>query len=341
MSKPRYKTGRHRVAKLTREGKAFVFVSVGVAFAALNTGNNLVYLMLGLLLSLILLSMVMSELVMQRLEVARRAPRRAFSGEPARVEYSIRNARPWTVSYALEVDDWIEGVPPGRGSFFVKIAPGEIADAAHVRVAPRRGVVALRGYRVRTRYPFGIVEKYKIYDQPSEWLIYPAREPVRHAWPSFERRGEERHLERPGHGAEPGGLREYRAGDEARSIHWRRSAALGDLVVRERELEASSIVQIYVNNALPDGAEAGWYRTFETAIARAAYLVGEASNRGAAVEVVARNGRSLLVERGVPPDAAWRFLALLEPVPARELADPVFRRGAHVIDAGDAEAVAA
>ena len=39
-------------------------------------------------------------------------------------------------------------------------------------------------------------------------------------------------------GAEVVGLRRYRSGDEARSIHWRRTASRAELVVREREKDA-------------------------------------------------------------------------------------------------------
>ena len=51
--KSKRKRGRRRF-RLTREGKAFLFVTLGVGFAAINTANNLLYLVLGLLLSLLL-----------------------------------------------------------------------------------------------------------------------------------------------------------------------------------------------------------------------------------------------------------------------------------------------
>src|SRR6185436_19935940 len=48
-----------RKLKFTREGKYFLGITLGVGFAAINTGNNLLYLLLGMLLSLIVLSGVM------------------------------------------------------------------------------------------------------------------------------------------------------------------------------------------------------------------------------------------------------------------------------------------
>ena len=45
-----------RRLSFTREGKIIVILSVGVGFAAINTGNNLLYLLLGWLLSFIVAS---------------------------------------------------------------------------------------------------------------------------------------------------------------------------------------------------------------------------------------------------------------------------------------------
>ena len=45
-----------RKLKFTREGKYFLGITLGVGFAAINTGNNLLYLLLGMMLSLIIVS---------------------------------------------------------------------------------------------------------------------------------------------------------------------------------------------------------------------------------------------------------------------------------------------
>ncbi|MEY4577524.1 MAG: hypothetical protein RL701_2227, partial [Pseudomonadota bacterium] len=58
-----------RHLRTTREGKAFIFVTVGVGIAAFNTGNNLLFLVLGFMLSLIVLSGVMSETAIRGLRV--------------------------------------------------------------------------------------------------------------------------------------------------------------------------------------------------------------------------------------------------------------------------------
>jgi uncharacterized protein (DUF58 family) len=68
---------------------------------------------------------------------------------------------------------------------------------------------------------------------------------------SFEARPQARELEasvsapRAGSGMELFGVREYRAGDPLRRIHWRSSARLGELVVREYEPPGVQTVGIF------------------------------------------------------------------------------------------------
>ena len=69
-----------RKFRLTREGRAFLFITVGVGLAAVNTGNNLLFLVLGLLLSLLLVSGVLSDLALWRLQIKRNLPTRLFAG---------------------------------------------------------------------------------------------------------------------------------------------------------------------------------------------------------------------------------------------------------------------
>ena len=65
---------RKRELKFTREGKYFVAITIGIGLAAINTGNNLLYLLLGWLLSMIIASGSLSNMSLKRLTVRRRPP---------------------------------------------------------------------------------------------------------------------------------------------------------------------------------------------------------------------------------------------------------------------------
>ena len=127
-----------RRVRPTREGKWYIGITIGVGLAAINTGNNLLYLFLGTMLSLIIISGVMSELSLRRLTVIRRLPTRAQVGRPHLVEIEVFNRKRKVPSYAIEVEDLRAGQPADKRCFFLKISPGSAQVAAYRRTPQRR-----------------------------------------------------------------------------------------------------------------------------------------------------------------------------------------------------------
>jgi uncharacterized protein (DUF58 family) len=302
----------------TREGKVFIFVTLGVGLAAFNTGNNLIFLVFGFMLSLIVLSGILSELAIRGVRVERRPPDRAFVGSTCLVELELFNRKKRVPSYSLEVEDVAEGSPTERRCYFLKVGAGSKQVAGYRRTPQKRGILRFSGFKLSTRYPFGIFEKWRNLYAPGEMLVYPSLSSDGRV-PSLERiQGADMPAGRVGPGTEIGGLRDYLFGDEARSIHWMRSASLGRLLVRERERDSSSQLSITLDNARPARPSADWDNQFEVAISRAAGLAMRGGARGVAVEVLCRGSRSALLPPGAPADPVLRFLALLQPVPAED-----------------------
>ena len=73
--KPRRRFRLPRTLHATRAGWCFVVIVFGVGFAALNTGNNLLYLILSFMLSFLVLSGVFSESALRGVRIRRRLPR--------------------------------------------------------------------------------------------------------------------------------------------------------------------------------------------------------------------------------------------------------------------------
>jgi uncharacterized protein (DUF58 family) len=325
---PRDRRYRRRL-RFTREGKLFVFVTFGLGFAAVNTGTNLMYVMFGFMLSLIILSGVLSEHVLRKVRVSRQLPSRAFAGEPMLIELCAENRKDRLISYSVEVSDQAIGAPNDRRCYFLKIPPGAEQSASYRRVVARRGILRFRGFRLSTRFPFALFEKWRELEGDGELLVYPAllacSFPDRGAMEEGDQAGST-----SGRGTETRELREYRGGDEMRSIHWRRTATIGKHVVREYEREAATILSIRLDNKKPPRADADWEEAFEQNVARAAYVAERALSRGYTVEICARGSRSPLLSGGSPPDALWRYLALLESDVQHGESAP--KRGAQVVD---------
>ena len=240
-----------RRLSFTREGRIIVVLSVGVGFAAINTGNNLLYLLLGWLLSFIIASGILSEQTLKKLRVDRRPPPRVFAGEPFLMEVLIHNDKPTRASYSIEVEDLVGTTPIDKRCYFLKIPAGKSQPTSYRHTFARRGLYTLTGYRIATKFPFGLFRKSRDVDVPLEVVVYPPRVSVQRPSPRTTSRGETT-AERLGRRGEFHGLRERRMGDDRRDVHWRSSARTGRLLVREYEDELARKVVLVVDNALPE-----------------------------------------------------------------------------------------
>src|SRR5689334_3884286 len=260
-----------RKLKITREGKFFILLTLSVGLAAVNTGNNLLYLLLGMLLALIVVSSIMSELSLRNLSVVRRLPARAQVGRPHLVEIEVHNHKSRVPSYAIEIEDLRAGQPADKRCFFLKISPDSAQVAAYRRTPAKRGRDRHVGFRVATRFPFGLFEKSRELRSEGELIIYPAIDPVKLPPERAGRRAGTHGAPGRGIGDEILGVRPMREGDDPRDVYWRKSTMAGQLVLRERAQETQRHVTLVVEStyvdATPDDA---WLSRFERRIRDAA-----------------------------------------------------------------------
>jgi uncharacterized protein (DUF58 family) len=91
---------------VTREGMVYLAIVVSIGVAALNTGNNLLFIVVSAMLAAIIVSGVASAAILRRLELDVGVPEHVFAGEPVLVRLSISNLRRVLPSLSVSV------VPP-------------------------------------------------------------------------------------------------------------------------------------------------------------------------------------------------------------------------------------
>ncbi len=278
---------RRRRLRFTRDGRYFVAISIGIGLAAINTGNNLLYLLLGWLLSMIIASGALSDMTMRKLMVRRRPPGRIFANRPFLMEISLENRKKRLSSYSIEVEDLIDGKPLDKKCYFLKVPPGRTQRTAYRHTFSRRGVNTFDGFRVGSKFPFALFRKSRDVDLEAEVLVYPAVYPVPLPAPRARQLGETA-VSRLGRRGEFFGLREYRDGDDRRDIHWRSSARSGRLLVREYEEESQRRVTLVCDNALPEEADRVAGEALERAISLTASLATAYVKHGYAIRFIAR-----------------------------------------------------
>ncbi len=238
-----------RTLKVTGVGRTYLVVTMGVGLGALNTGNNLLYLVLGFLLSIIVLSGVLSERVIRDLRVKRLVPDGAFAKEPFALRYALTRLKGRAFAVKIsEGDDSLQG-----WAWVPTVGAGETMVARAEVVAPQRGPLRLKSVRLTTGFPFGLFEKSRTFDLEDLVVVWPRRgfscapPEADHGLQTGEH-GNQRHRDGTG---DVQGLRELTDGEDARRVHWMKSATVGKLLKVEREREDRKQYTLKVGTTAP------------------------------------------------------------------------------------------
>lgn len=219
--------------KLTLTGWVVVLVAMGIGTAAYNAASNILFLTLALILSSLVLSGLLSLINFRKLDWQLLAPTHLRAGEPALAEVELRNAKrifpSMCLSFRVRGGDAEELLYLAQG-----LQAGEATRLEWTFSPKRRGKcrVALSG--VESRFPFGFLHKSLGADQAEELLVWPGRVEY-----SFEPEasglrfptGATRRI--PGPGSDLINLRPYERGDPPRLVHWKATARLGKLMIRQ------------------------------------------------------------------------------------------------------------
>jgi uncharacterized protein (DUF58 family) len=310
--------------RVTNFGLGYILLCLVVAIAALNTGNNGLYLVLAGMLAAMVVSGVVSRRNVRAVRCEIETVGEVVATRPSWLKVRLENRyRSGTAQALFFLHESLPGplwVDPLR--------PGEKREIVVEGVFPRRGVFREADAGILSRFPLGLFRKYRRALLAREIVVYPLAEAssVPEVPPEDARSGRP-HPRVRGSGSDIRTLRDFSPGDDPRDLHWKQSARMRRWIVREREAERDRVLFLAVDNALRADDPAALER-FERAIARcagAALLLlsrgGEVGFHARGVKVAARGGRTQRVR-------ILEALARLEPVsPDRAPDFPPMRRG--------------
>jgi uncharacterized protein (DUF58 family) len=258
-----------------------VAITLAVGAAAMNTGNNLLYLALSMNLSLVVLSGFLSEGSLRGVRGVVAPASEFFAGREGLVSVRLDASGKTRASRSLSVL-----LRTGEGEVipvpFPDLPPGGMKTRAAPFVPSRRGPCRLAPCALVTTYPFGLFEKSLDLPAPAPFLVYPAPFGAPDRDPGEPLGGGEGRATRRGaDGTGLAGVREHLPGDARREMHWKASARLGRWMVKERERERERPIAIPVR--VPTSA---------------GLLEGELSRACGAVLAALRAGRPFLLSAG-------------------------------------------
>ena len=269
-----------RTLKITKLGKWYIAILLLIGIAAINTGNNLLYLVVGMLLSLIIISGLMSESTLRGLSVTRRLPARVFSGIEVLSQIDITNSKRLFPSFSFVVSELNMALIESSDAYVLKLARGESIKRQNTIIFKERGEINLEGLLITTSFPFSLFRKGKREQAGEKRLVYPRLRPLtgkeKQEMDTLigKRTGGNTTVPRKGDGAELHSLNEYRPGDDSRNIDWKSSAKSRKLLSKEYERDEEHRVMIDFDNC------AGKEEYFEHCVTKAASLACHLIDRG-------------------------------------------------------------
>jgi len=313
------------VVRLTKVGTSYVLFTVVIGFAALNTGNNALYIGLTFLLGCLLLSGIASKGGLKHLRVEFVPMGQPWVGRAVQGMLRLSNdSRIWNVRDVVISGQNIE---PVLVPVVLRRSTMNVPVTLHFE---RRGLVTLNRLDFYTRYPFGFFLKKRRVAMHGELVVFPR----------LLDRDQEQHRIRPdddgelatnriGPGSEVHSFREYVRGDELRHVAWKKSASLGRWIIKQPEAEAARSVHVVLDPFKPHGMSD---EAFEEMVSEAATFIYFTAKRG--MEVVLSLPRVTLHSKDDDAMALLRALALIEA--AHEPIGIPFDRNAVVFTLGRA-----
>ncbi|RZU53175.1 uncharacterized protein (DUF58 family) [Krasilnikovia cinnamomea] len=202
-------------------------------------------------------------------------PDRVARGEPARMTLTVRNTSRLRAANLVATDRCGGATVPVP---LLRLRPGRDTTVEYPVPTVRRGVVPVGPLRVTRGDPLGLMRLSRTYGAATTVWVHPRIHLLR-AVPAGMARSLDGRIDKVPHGTITfDSLREYVVGDELRRVHWRSSAKVGELMVREQlDTSEPTIVVVLDDRAeAHPGGRAGTAESFEVACEAAASIVAAA-----------------------------------------------------------------
>lgn len=277
--------------RISLEGWYYLFIVVFIIGGAVLGEVNLLVALAGMMIGPFLFNWRFVQLSLRDLSVARRVPPRVHAGDVVTATITAVNDRRRLSSWTVTVEDRLRRQGEEQAGedrrvrvMIPRVDVGESCSVQYRTRLSRRGRYVFGPLRVETRFPLGLVGCATRIDQPATLLVYPQ---MGHLAPRWLNIVNTRFAGSQSEGRRQGmmegdyyGLREWRTGDSQRWIHWRTSARLGELTVRQFEQQQSRDLALVLDLWQADSPTEQEQATTELAISFMATAVADLCRQG-------------------------------------------------------------
>lgn len=280
--------------RVTARGRAFAFVLAVLAVVGVDTRRTQVYVLFAGAAGLFAMAAAFALRGRPKVELTCRLPARATAHTPVRFTARVTNPG------GLGRSDLLLTVPaPAQCGERVVLRPREAALTAPAKestdvsvelAVSRRGRYVLRGPRLASTDPLGLLRSAGIVSPDQVLLVYPRFYTMDQFAVPLGRRYQPGGIplsSNTGDAIEFIGTREYREGDPVRNIHWRSWARRGAPVVKEHQEEYFCRIALILDTFLLKKPSVRELETFEAAISVVASIADHFSRSEFVVDILA------------------------------------------------------
>jgi uncharacterized protein (DUF58 family) len=272
-----------RFFRFTQRGAYFVLIVFIISFATFNTGNNLLILILSFLLASMVVSGIVANLVLYGLKISLNLPEAVHAGQKAVFLITLYNLKKFFPSFALRLKGEEEKNSEETDFFlqektFPYVRAGQRIKLSLYCEFAHRGIYPVEGFEIKTTFPFGFFWRGRKLDANGRILVYPALLDLNPLSLDYNQQTGTVERNRRGLGSELYNIRDYQSGDNARFVHWKSSAKLKRLMVKDFAQEHEKAVHIAFSTYLPDRSELN-LQQFEKAVSYVTSLAHHYRNR--------------------------------------------------------------
>ena len=282
--------------KLTLTGWMLIIVAMGIGSAAYNTTSNILFMTLSLLLSSLVLSGILAQVNFRKLSWSLKAPEHLQVGEVGIAEVVFKNDKRIfpTMSLALRVSSTANDA--GQTLYLRHaISAEKTASVEWTFVPEKRGSFRVYLSGVESKFPFGFLLK-GVGELVEEVVwVWPKR--IAYTFSpivSGRRHQTGRSRRQAGAGSDLLNVRNYERGDPPRLIHWKATARMNKLMVRQLAQEGESGFHLRL-----DLHAAAWKEAQLETLCSVACALSEDLFHAGRLETVSVEGGGLIVVRGM------------------------------------------
>lgn len=294
------KLGRDNWARTSpaKDGVVFLILTFIIGFAALNTGNNLLYLIFGMMTSMVVISGILSMLNISSIDIDLKYIPRTFAMIPGSATLVIHNNKSipcYSLTFRI-----------GNNFAYLSHIPAKSTDEIRIKYFfSKRGWNDFPEIILNTGFPFGFFRKWiRIVASDQKILVFPNIHEISNTHITERNNSGEIESRMSGHGSELRTIREYETGDNIKYIHWKRSAKSGKLMVREFYGEEREIAKIVFD------PEKDNYENIEHYISEKASVIVDYIEKGLDVQFITPGNSEIIKKSDDSLNKVLRYLAL-------------------------------